>query len=110
MSNVLLSKKLKNLINKNTNLELEFYLNNIIVNGCKRGCSGFIRNPHNNLIVYTNTELSGPLSDKFMYMYRYASDLNDFGGSHSYNLWANSEEELSKKIIYHLEREVHYFG
>lgn len=109
MSNVLLSTKLKNLINKYTDAELEFYLKNISINGHKTGCSGFIRNPKTNLIVYTNTEHSvyGPLSDKFLY--RYAEDLQDYGGPYSFNLWATSEEDLVNKIVRHLESEVQYF-
>ena len=109
MSNVILSTKLRNLISKNANIELEFYLKNISINGRKTGCSGFIRNPKTNLIVYTNTEHSvyAPLSNKFLY--RYAEDLQDYGGPYSFNLWANSEEDLAKKIVRHLESEVHYF-
>ncbi len=107
MANVLLKTKLKNLIMSKTKLPLEFSLNNNNVNGKKVGCSGFIRNPENNLIVYVDTEHSvyGPLSNKFMY--RYAENFNDYTGS--INQWANSETDLAKKIIYHLESEVHYF-
>lgn len=106
MSKILLQTRLKNLIKKNTNLEFEYHLHPISINGQKRGCSGFIRNPENNLIIYVDTEhCIGPLSGKMMY--RYAENLHDFSGG--INQFANTEDELAKKIVYHLESEVHYF-
>lgn len=79
---VLLSAKLRNMIinrNKwNEQLNLEFHLSNVIVNGVKHGCSGFIVNKDNNLCVYVNTEKSvyGSLSNKIQY--RYAKNTKDY--------------------------------
>ena len=49
---MLLSTKLKNQINKKQE-GLEISLKNININGIKVGCSDFIRNPENNIIVYS---------------------------------------------------------
>lgn len=104
MTNVLLSTRLKNLVKKEGCTDYEYDLHNIVLNGVKKGCSGFITNPNNHLCVYVNTEHScyQPLSNKFMY--RYARDTKDFTGG--VNLWADSEEKLAKEIVRHLESEV----
>lgn len=101
MENVLLMTRLKNLVKKENDIEYQYHLRNIVINGVKKGCSGFIVNPHNHLCIYVNTEHScyAPLSNKFMY--RYAKDTNDFSGDA--NLWANSESELAKGIVKLLE-------
>ena len=52
---MLLKVKLKNLVLKASegkNIEPEFYLENILINGVKKGCSGFIKNKNNGSIVY----------------------------------------------------------
>ena len=76
---IISSTKLKNSINKknNNNLQLEFHLKNISINGEKRGCSGFIRNINNNSIVYVNTEGSKRTGKFRDYLYRYADDINN---------------------------------
>ena len=57
---LILATKLKNAINRaapaDWNYALEYKLKNIVVNGNKFGCSGFIRNPKNDAIVYVSTE------------------------------------------------------
>lgn len=101
MENILLMTRLKNLVKKESGIEYQYHLKNIVINGVKKGCSGFIVNPHNFLCIYVDTEHScyAPLSNKFMY--RYAKDTNDFSGGA--NLWANSESELAKGIVKLLE-------
>lgn len=69
---MLLATKLKNrilLAAKPEDLPLKIELKNIIVNGVKRGCSGFVTNMQTGSCVYIDTEklVYGPLSDKCMY-------------------------------------------
>ena len=95
---MLLSTKLKNLItkaSKDKDMDLEFHLKNILVNGQKRGCSGFVRNKKNGLIVYVDTERS-VLSSLKNYMYRYADDVKDFTGYR--NRWCDTPEQLAANI------------
>ena len=90
---MLLSQKFKNAIVKKTGLtNLEFRLNNTLVNGQKRGCSGFIYNPDTDVYVYVNTE---PSCYKDMTFCRYAKDFKDYTGGFNNNCY--SEEELIKK-------------
>ncbi len=58
-------------------------LRNVVVNGQKRGCSGFVSNPENGKTVYVNTESScyQPLSGKALV--RYAKSDTDYSGSHN---------------------------
>ncbi len=51
MNDIILGRKLRNAIEKHIQ-GMEYHLHTINVNGDKRGCSGFIRNPNNNAIVY----------------------------------------------------------
>lgn len=90
---IILSTKLKNAINKHMP-NMEYMLKTISINGNKRGCSGFIRNPQNNAIVYVNTE--EPVLSSLHYMYRYADNIKDYTGYH--NRWANTLDELAKGI------------
>ncbi len=65
----ILSTKLKNRFTSAHTVQLK----NIVVNGDKRGCSGFIA--INDAIVYVNTE------SMFMgYLYRTAKSFKDFSG------------------------------
>lgn len=75
--------------------DLEFQLRNIVVNGQKRGCSGFVRNKSNNAVVYINTEPTtyGALPP---YMYRYADDMSDFRGYR--NRFAETLNELAAEV------------
>lgn len=100
---MILSTKLKNAINKenNNNLQLEFHLKNISINGQKRGCSGFIKNVINNSIVYISTEGIKWNGENRQYLYRYADTIKDYSGYH--NRWANSLEDLSNNILQLLE-------
>ena len=96
MSNVLLMTKLKNGLKKVGNYECN--LSNININGSKRGCSGFVINPENGVIVYINTEKScyAPLSK--LNLVRFAKHKKDYGGAHSRNEWANDDEIVSKIV------------
>lgn len=62
-------------------------LKNIIVNGEKRGCSGFILAP-SGAIVYVNTEPCGRLG----LMYRTAENFRDHTGG--VNCWAKDLDSL----------------
>lgn len=107
MSNPILSTKLRNAINNvnHKNLDLEFHIKNIGLNGRKVGCSGFIVNKENGTVVYTTTEES--CASWLTYMYRYAKDTKDYGGSHSVNQWTKRKDvtELASCIVKALERD-----
>lgn len=94
MSNALLMTRLKNGLKKKGNYE--FKLSNININGGKTGCSGFIINPENGVIVYVNTEKScyAPLSNKNLV--RYAKSDHDFTGA--MNDFATDEDVVNKIV------------
>lgn len=101
----ILAVKLKNAIraaSPETAGTLEFKLRNIVINGSKRGCSGFVRNPANNAVVYVITE--EPVYSTLHYMYRYADDMSDYKGY--MNRWADTLDELAKNIAELLRRPV----
>lgn len=52
----ILCVKLKNMLKEHG--DYAFAISNIIINGQKRGCSGYIYNPATGLILYVNTERS----------------------------------------------------
>lgn len=90
----LLMIKVKNAIKKKFGSEVEFKLHNIDINGCKRECSGFIRNPENNVTVYINTEKNClPLG----YLVRYAKDFNDYSGCRN-RMQNHSLEMLTNEV------------
>lgn len=62
-------------------INLSYDINNIVVNGIKRGCSGFVTNNDTGSCVYINTEKScyQPLKDKCLY--RYAKDNKDYSSN-----------------------------
>lgn len=94
---MLLSTKLKNLITKastDKDMDPEFHLKNILINGEKRGCSGFVVNKTNRLVVYVYTEK--PVLSSLNYMYRYADDINDYTGYR--NRWCDTPDELANNI------------
>ena len=90
---MLLATKLKNAIKREMpESNVEFVLHNINVNGRKLGCSGFVVNKDNGMVMYVSTETT-----MFGYMYRRAKSTSDFVGG--YNRWASTEEELVKGIV-----------
>lgn len=81
---MLLKTKLKNLLLAEATkqeIELEFYLKNISINGVNKGCSGHVVNKNTGSCVYLTTEESayGPLQGKAMY--RLAKDTKDFSSN-----------------------------
>ncbi|MEE3439112.1 hypothetical protein [Ruminococcus sp.] len=102
----LLKTKLKNQLNKlnacNKQLNLEFYLNNIIINGSKRGCSGFVLNTDNNVCVYVDTEesyMASILEGKSMY--RYADNIKDYHGHRNRFCY---RDDLASNVLQLLEK------
>lgn len=90
---MLLATKLKNAVKRETpEANLDFVLHNINVNGRKLGCSGFIANKDNGMVMYVSTETT-----LFGYMYRRAKSTSDYVGG--YNRWASTEAELIKGIV-----------
>ena len=93
---LLLSAKLKNAIGRECgDMSLTFSLRNILINGAKRGCSGYIRNTENGSVVYVNTErcVYGGVKN---FMFRYADSEKDTTGYR--NHWADTLEELVAEI------------
>jgi predicted transcriptional regulator len=72
----MLANKLKNEILKLCPQGIEFHLKNIVINGRKVGCSGFIA-AANGKVVYINTE--GKLN-----LYREAKNIKDYVGGYNY--------------------------
>lgn len=97
---ILTARKVKGRIKK-LQPDYEFYLKDIRINGVLRGCSGFVRNPSNDSIIYVNTEGSSysPLSNKFMY--RAAKSLKDYTGG--INRWA-LKDDVAGPIISLLDK------
>lgn len=96
MANILLKTALKNAVVKTNKADnYTFHLNNISINGSKRGCSGFIKNTINNKIVYVYTETSPLCNNKLLI--RYAKSLTDYTGEQ--NHFANNKDELAEMII-----------
>lgn len=101
---MLLAAKLKQAIEAtahNTSCTPKCILKNIIVNGSKRGCSGFVCNTKTGGVVFVSTEHScyGPLAGKSMC--RYAKDTTDYssnGLSNGHNQWCFNDE-LAENII-----------
>ena len=60
-------------------LDYTFNLNNIDINGSKRGCWGFITNNKNNKVCYITTEASGASWLKPV-MIRTAKNIRDYTG------------------------------
>lgn len=94
MPTVYLAVKTKNMFERVNNmrqhLNLSYHLKNIVINGVKQGCIGFIRNEDTGVCVYITTEQSW-----HGFMYRYADNIRDFTGYH--NRWTRSFDDL----IYH---------
>lgn len=89
---MLLATKLKNAIKREMpEANIEFVLHNINVNGRKLGCSGFVVNKDNGMVMYVNTE------KVLGHLYRRAKSTSDYVGG--MNRWASTEEELVKGIV-----------
>lgn len=91
---MLLATKLKNAIKREMpETNVEFVLHNINVNGRKLGCSGFVVNKDNGMVMYVNIDTPKRLG----YLYRRAKSTSDYVGG--YNRFANTEAELVKGIV-----------
>ena len=97
---LILAIKLKNALkkaNEKYGYDLKFDIKNIIINGAKRGCSGFVTNTQNGSCVYTNTERT--CVSHLGVMYRYAKDNKDF---HGYcNRWTGMDYDVNSLVIYY---------
>lgn len=58
--------------------DVEPHLRNVRVNGHVHGCSGFLRDPATDRVVYLSTDLNHGTATEAMY--REAKDLKDFAG------------------------------
>lgn len=91
---LILAIKLKNALkkaNEKYGYDLKFDIKNIIINGAKRGCSGFVTNTQNGSCVYTNTERT--CVSHLGVMYRYANDNKDFHGYR--NRWTGTDYDIN---------------
>ena len=90
---MLLATRLKNAVKREMpETNIEFVFHNINVNGRKLGCSGFVLNKDNGMVMYVTTETT-----LFGYMYRRAKSTSDYVGG--YNRWAKTEAELVKGVV-----------
>lgn len=103
---MILAVKLKNALkraNAKYEYDLQYDIKNIVINGVKRGCSGFITNKENGSCVYTNTEET--CCPNLGVMYRYADDNKDYVGYR--NRWTGrvyTVYSLAAEILKMLER------
>ena len=76
---IILKRKVENMISAEGG-DYVCDLRNININGRNLGCSGFITNPANGVVVYVDTQKScyRPISDKNLV--RYARDCKDYHG------------------------------
>ena len=95
--NIILSRKLQNAVKQKFDGDLTFFLRNIVINGEKRGCSGFIRNNQNNTYVYVSTETIGFLPLGIGYLYRLADNEKDFTDYR--NRYSDSLKNLVENIV-----------
>lgn len=105
---MLLSIKLKNLIEEcptSKGIDFDFHLKNILINGQKRGCSGFVVNKKNGNVIYVNTEkpVYGGIG---RYLYRYADSIDDYRGK--MNRFCDKPEELAENICILLSKNMDY--
>lgn len=61
--------------------DIEPHLRNVRINGHTHGCSGFLRDPATDRIVYINTDLNHGTAREALY--RTAEHLKDFTGGHN---------------------------
>ena len=98
---LILAVKLKNALkkaNEKYGYDLKFDIKNIIINGAKRGCSGFVTNTQNGSCVYTDTERT--CCANLGVMYRYADNNKDYSGY--YNRWTGrvyTVDSLANEIL-----------
>lgn len=103
--NVILAPKVRNALKKMFDKdELDIKIKNIDVNGSKRGCSGFVKNNTNGVIVYLNTE--DTLSGRHLFC-RYAGNMKDFRGIGA-NMIAKDFNEFIEKVADSLDNEKEY--
>lgn len=102
---MLLKTKLSNQLRgiaEEQKVPIDIYLNNISINGVKRGCSGHIISKDS--CVYVNTE--SPIFS-CQVMYRLAKDTSDYSSNsliNGRNRWCK-EDELAGKVIELLKTE-----
>lgn len=89
----MLSVKLRNAIKREKGSDgFEYHLKNIVLNGVKCGCSGFVANPKNGRVVYVNTE-KGYVRKNLI---RYARDIHDFtGGTNQFV----SDKNIAQNVV-----------
>ena len=101
-TNPILMTKVKNAVKKKLGNGIEFKLRNTIINGDKRGCYGYIKNPENGITVYIDTEF-GCCTPMY---FRYAKDEKDSTGCH--NNWAHNLDELVNGVCEFLNAPAQY--
>ena len=102
---MLLARKLINQFKKKGNFE--FNLHNVKINGYNRGCSGFIKNLDNDVIVYIDTEINVSTSWLGGYLYRLANKTN-YTAKCGYN--KHSEEDTFIDDVFRLLNDKQYYN
>lgn len=85
------------MLTREVNADLEFKLDNISINGQKKGCSGFVRNTENGRTIYVNTEYC--IHQNLGYMYRFCDGFKDYGNLRYRNRFSRTEGDLIKGIV-----------
>ena len=93
---------LRNALKNKGNYDIQ--VKNIRINGNLRGCSGFITNKDNNVVLYVDTE--GSVYSDLFYMSRYAKNVKDYSGCT--NCWNNDVNDYYKHIASMLQDEPTY--
>lgn len=100
---MILAVKLKNALkkaNEKYGYDLQYDIKNIVINGWKRGCSGFVTNKKNGSCVYVFTNTEKTSYANLGVMYRYADNNKDYVGY--YNRWTGrvyTVDSLATEIL-----------
>ena len=91
-------QSIKKLVRKEAGeLQVNFRLTKVSVNGNFRGISGFIENSTNGKIVYIDTDVSSFIGSGPEILYRTAKSLKDYSGS--FNRYASNPEALALAVV-----------
>ena len=94
---LLLAVKLRNAFKNSWDYDYTYFLKNIVINGQKRGCSGFVKNNANGVCVYIYTEHSCAAPGK-NFMYRFADHEKQYSSLRYRNRFAETLEELVREV------------
>ena len=81
---------------------LQWALHGVKINGVAHGCSGFVRNKENGVVVYINTDMIIMQGNKTI-LIRYAKDFTDYTGCR--NMYTNEDKFVDdiKQMLLNLD-------